>query len=152
MQRLFYDTETSGLPDYQRPSDAKHQPHIVQLTCLLTDYYGEKLSSLDLLIRPDGWQIDPEAQKAHGISEQMARSAGVPEFEAVQLFMRLVERADLRIAHNDAFDSRIIRIALKRMGLTDVMATWKDMDKFCTMHKSTIALCAPTSSVPAKCL
>lgn len=139
MQRLFYDTETTGFPDYHRPSDAAHQPHIVQLTALLTDYYGAKLSSLDVLIRPDGWTIDEtgDAFKSNGITNALATAGGMPEFEAVALFMRLIDCADLRIAHNDAFDARIIRIALKRMGRTDAMAAWKDMDKFCTMHGST---------------
>ncbi len=150
MNRLFYDTETSGLPNYERPSDAPYQPHIVQLTALLTDYYGTKLSSIDLLVRTEGWTIDADAFKAHGITKEVCDAAGVPEFEAVQMFMRLVERADLRVAHNDAFDARIIRIALKRMGLKDTMASWKDMAKFDTMHKSTkLVKCPPTPKMLA---
>ncbi len=150
MNRIFYDTETSGLPNYQRPSDAPYQPHIVQMTALLTDYYGTKISSIDLLIQTDGWTSDADALKAHGITKETCDASGVPEFEAVQMFMRLVERADLRVAHNDAFDARIIRIALKRMGLKDTMASWKEMAKFDTMHKSTkLVKCPPTPKMLA---
>ena len=36
---LFYDTETTGLPDFKAPSEAQHQPHIVQLAALLVDLF-----------------------------------------------------------------------------------------------------------------
>ena len=148
MNLLFFDTETTGFPDYHRPSDGEYQPHIVQLTALLTDYQGEKLSSMDFLIHPEGWTIDEtsDAFKSNGITNERAMAGGVPEFEAVEMFMRLWECCDLRIAHNDAFDARIIRIGLKRMaGLADQMTPgakarmqmWKDASKFCTFHKST---------------
>nr|WP_299241463.1 hypothetical protein [uncultured Halomonas sp.] len=34
---LFFDTETTGLPDWKVPSDSEHQPHLVQLAAVLAD-------------------------------------------------------------------------------------------------------------------
>jgi len=34
MTILFYDTETTGLPDFKAPSDAPHQPRIIQLAVI----------------------------------------------------------------------------------------------------------------------
>ncbi len=39
---LFYDTETTGLVDDRAPPEAAHQPHFVQLACLLTENDGQE--------------------------------------------------------------------------------------------------------------
>ncbi|MGT2505722.1 hypothetical protein [Cupriavidus basilensis] len=55
---LFYDTETSGLPQWSLPSEDPSQPHITQIAAELHDEdTGTTLAFMDLLIRPDGWTI-----------------------------------------------------------------------------------------------
>lgn len=34
---VFFDVETTGIPDFKAPSDAPHQPHMVQLGALLVE-------------------------------------------------------------------------------------------------------------------
>ena len=41
---LFYDTETTGLPLYDQPSDDPRQPHIVQVGAILVDLDTRKKS------------------------------------------------------------------------------------------------------------
>lgn len=115
MKGLFYDTETTGLPLFNEPSEDARQPHIVQLAALLVDL--EKrcvLGSFDLTIMPDGWEIPEEVTKIHGITTEYARSCGVDEALAVELFLELWAQSDLRIGHNEQFDARIVRIAMLR--------------------------------------
>ncbi|WP_395452915.1 3'-5' exonuclease [Azospirillum melinis] len=140
---LFYDTETTGLPDFKAPSDAAHQPHITQIAALLTDEAGNKLASLDLLVRPDGWTIPPDLQQLTGITMERAEVGGVPELVALSAFEALWRRASLRIAHNESFDARILRIGFKRFaGICDP-DDWKGGSAACTQVLSTPILKLP---------
>lgn len=129
-----YDTETTGLPDWKNPSDSHHQPHIVQLAAILADEdTGKVISSLDLIIQPDGWEIPQEVTDIHGITNEMANEVGVNEADAVALFLQLVGGAK-RIAHNKTFDQRIIRIATKRYFPENVQEQWALKENHdCTM-------------------
>lgn len=115
MKALFFDTETSGLPLFSEPSEDPRQPHIVQFACVLVDIdSGKDLASLDLIARPDGWEIPEEVAQIHGITTEHALAVGVPERDIVALFLALgADRT--HVAHNSSFDERIVRIALKRM-------------------------------------
>lgn len=140
---LFYDTETTGLPDFKAPSDAAHQPHITQIAALLTDEAGNKLASLDLLVRPDGWTIPPDLQELTGITMERAEQGGVPELVALSAFEALWRRASLRIAHNESFDARILRIGFKRFADICDPDEWKGGPAACTQVLSTPILKLP---------
>lgn len=48
---LFYDTETTGLPDWKSPSESETQPHLVQLAAILANADTRQvISTLDLII------------------------------------------------------------------------------------------------------
>lgn len=111
---LFYDTETTGLPDFKAPSESAHQPHIVQLAALLVDMdTRETIQSMDVIVRPNGWAIPDEVAAVHGITTEHAKAVGIPERLAVEMFMELWNNRN-RVAHNEQFDARILRIALMR--------------------------------------
>ena len=136
---FFYDTETTGLPDWSKPSELPHQPHIVQLAAILANERGSVLGSLNLLVQPNGWSWDEncEAFKTHGITVEHADAAGVREEVAVDIFLDLASRAKLRVGFSETFDRRIIRIALKRYGDEETAeGFWKNMESYCTMWKS----------------
>ena len=124
-----YDTETTGLPDWGAPSDSPEQPHLVQLAGLV---YNVKTCSIvqevNLIVRPDGWEIPEELTAIHGISQEHAEAVGIEEKLAVLTLVTLWNRLP-RVAYNSNFDSRIIRIALKRYGFSDtVMDQWGEKD------------------------
>lgn len=111
---IFFDTETTGLPLFSEPSEHPGQPHIVQLAAVLADLDTQAdIASMNVIIRPDGWTIPDEVAAIHGITTEHAMDVGIPEPMAVEMFLSLwVGR--LRIAHNESFDARIIRIAQHR--------------------------------------
>lgn len=116
---LAYDTETTGLPVWNEPSEGPNQPHLVEIAALLID--TDTLSVRDAfsaIIRPDGWSWDEndEAFKAHGITMEQALAEGIPEADALAQYMALWLQADQRVGHNESFDQRILRIAIKRYG------------------------------------
>ena len=135
---LVYDTETTSLPLFREPSSDPRQPHIVSLAAKLIDDETRVChAAIDLIVRPDGWEIPEETVKIHGITTEHALRIGVQEEAALMMLLTLEDIADVRVAHNESFDARIIRIAIKRF-LNDEMAdTWKAGEKYCTMHKST---------------
>ena len=111
---IFYDTETTGLPNWSAPSDDESQPHLVQLGAIVRDAdTGKVIHKLDVIIKPDGWVIPEEVTAIHGITTEYALQVGVSEETAIKLFLEMTGDFD-RCAYNKTFDQRIIRIALKR--------------------------------------
>lgn len=155
---LFYDTETTGLPDFKAPSEAAHQPHIVQLAALLVDLdTRQTIQSMDVIVRPHGWTIPDEAAAVHGITTERAADVGIPERLAVEMFMDLWNNRN-RVAHNEQFDARILRIALMRHqgnifhspSGKSVPDIWKEGRAECTARMAT-PICAlpPTDKMKA---
>lgn len=141
---IFFDTETQGLPDFRAPSDADHQPHLVQLAAQLIDAdTREVIQSLDVIVEPNGWEIPDEAANVHGISTERAAKFGIPEGIVVQLFYAMWLKADCRVAHNQPFDERILRIALKRFLGEPETDAWKAGESECTQKLATPILQLP---------
>lgn len=146
MKALFYDTETTGLPLFNEPSEDPRQPHIVQLAALLVDLDTRKVhGSLDLTVLHDGWVSEPKALEAHGITAEHANSVGVPESLALALFLELWSRAQVRIGHNEQFDARIVRIGMLRhqSEIDCELYDWKGGRAECTQNLATPILKLP---------
>jgi len=142
----FFDTETTGLPLFKEPSDHPSQPHIVQLGACLVDLDTRKIiSTLDVIIRPDGWTIPDDVAVIHGITTELAADVGVPESLAVEMLLDMT-RGRLRIAHNEQFDARIVRIACKRHFDQSSVDEWKDGRAACTALLATPILKLPPTA------
>lgn len=129
---LFFDTETTGIPDWKTPSGDECQPHLVQIAAhLVNPDNREIISTLDVIVRPDGWEIPEEVTEVHGITTEDALRYGVPEPLALQMFLEMW-RGRTRIAHNTTFDNRIIRIGTKRYCSEEVQDQWKEGAYECT--------------------
>lgn len=140
---LFYDTETTGLPLFHEPSDDPLQPHIVQLAASLVDVDSRRtIASMDVIVRPMGWEIPTEVAAIHGITTEHALAVGVPEPVALRMFVGLYS-ARKRIGHNEQFDARIIRIGLKRYDVGLNADAWKCGPAECTQTLSTPILQLP---------
>lgn len=137
MIAIFYDTETTGLPLFHEPSEDPRQPHLVQLAASLVDLDRRHvIASLDVIVRPVDWEIPADVAAIHGITTERALAVGVPEPVALRLFLALYN-ARLRVAHNEQFDARIIRIALKRYDVGCDADVWKAGKSECTQLLST---------------
>lgn len=143
---LFFDTETTGLPDFRARSAELTQPHIVQLALLLCEDDGTEVDRNCVIVKPNGWVIPPEVTAIHGISHEQALDEGMPEDFATGLFIGMYGRASLRVAHNESFDRRIMRIAMTRAGIerADIEAI-EARPSFCTCRNSVDILNLPPS-------
>jgi DNA polymerase-3 subunit epsilon len=143
---LAYDTETTGLPLFKEPSEHPDQPHIVQLGAMLVDLDTWKtIASLDVIVKPDGWTIPDDVAAIHGITTEHALAVGVSESMALGMLLELWDGATprLRIAHNEQFDARIVRIALMRHEDDPLADRWKEGRAECTQALSTPILKLP---------
>lgn len=133
---LFFDTETTGLPrNWRAPvTDVDNWPRLVQIAWILADDQGNRLEIKDHIIKPDGFTIPLEASSVHGISTQRAIDEGVDLDEVLVAFAALVERADFIVAHNIAFDEKIIGAEFLRR---NVHTSFNQKPKLCTMKAST---------------
>lgn len=140
---LLFDTETSGLmkPDLD-PLDPS-QPHMVQLGAQLFDKQWRKRGHMNVLIKPDGWEIEPGAEEVHGISTQTCHRYGVSAAQALVLFQGLAGCAARIIGHHVQFDRTVVAAALKRAGGEGVWWARMGTKMFCTMEESTQVLQIP---------
>lgn len=148
---LFFDTETTGLPDFKAPSDAEHQPHIVQLAASLVEEDTRRsVASIDLIVQPDCWTIPDDVAAIHGITTERALAQGVPEGFAVEALLRLWHLCERRVAHNEQFDARILRIGFKRHADETLADEWKAGAAECTARMATpICNLPPTAKMVA---
>ena len=130
-----YDCETTGIPNWKIPSDSIEQPHLVSLAAILScAETGEEIQSMNVIIKPDGWEIPEDTVAVHGITTEYAIEHGISEGMAVAMLHMMRGDAD-RVAYNKTFDQRIIRIAMKRYMQDEVIEKWavKD-DHHCAMR------------------
>lgn len=149
---LAYDTETTSLPLWKEPSDHPGQPHLCQIGALLCmAEAGAVLEYLDVIIKPDGWEIPPEVTAIHGISQEHALAVGIPEDAALEMFLTMSRKASERAAHNEQFDARIMRIAMHRYRDEAAADGWKNHHRVTCTANATVKLCAlpPTAKMRA---
>jgi DNA polymerase III epsilon subunit-like protein len=139
---LFFDTETSGLYNFKKPSDDKSQPWIVQLGFILSDetnIYHEG----NFIIRANDRKIESGAESVHCISKELSNNIGLYEAFAMSILFNVVDKCDLVVCHNYMFDSNLASNAFKRCSLKDAGLIFLGKPSYCTMQKSTWLLNLP---------
>lgn len=125
---LIYDTETNGL-------DAP--VHIMQLGAVLLGPDFRELETFDTLVAlPDGVEVHPKAQAAHGLTAG-AVSTGAPPQTALSRLRALAQNAQWAVAYNNTFDVSVIRDSAVRLGVEDPFGP---LAHFCMMRAMTPVL------------
>ena len=137
---LFFDTETTGLPkNWKAPlEDLDNWPRLVQLAYIYYDRDGKELASGDFIIKPEGFTIPIEASNVHGITTEIANNKGQNLEQVLEDFNQFVVESHYLVAHNMAFDEKIMGAEFLRKNMTNYIV---DKRKICTMQK-TIDFCA----------
>jgi DNA polymerase III epsilon subunit-like protein len=149
---LFFDTETTGLPkDWKaHVHDVDNWPRMIQLAWLMAGDDGKTQISSNQIIIPEGFEIPDEVSTIHGITTDRAISEGFPLAYALGQFSFALSLCNDLVAHNVNFDKKIIGAEFLRLNLEDVYQGIKDIDKTCTMMKTTkfVGLKQPNSNRP----
>lgn len=152
MTTIAFDFETTGLPDFAARSIDPKQPHIVEMALIEYGDDGAEIGLQRVIVRPDGWTIGADMTAIHGISHEQAMDEGIPENDAVAMFLVTMARATVRVAHNESFDRRIARIAMSRAGYQRPLIEFIEAQPaFCTCNSSkAIVKAPPTEKMLAK--
>lgn len=136
---MFFDTETTGVPDdYNAPaSKIDNWPRLLQLSWIIATENGETLSTKDYIIKPNGFSIPAESISIHGITNEFAQENGIQLCEVLDDFILDLSKVSLIVGHNVSFDKKIVGAELIRLGREDIISKF---NSFCTM-KSTKNLC-----------
>lgn len=111
---FFYDTETSGLPNFKQKLDHPSQPYVLQLAGILTDHEGKEIQSINLLINNGDIEIDDYALAVHGISVDTCKRYGITPQHAISIFSGLSRVTACYVGHNLKFDNFFMRIMYSR--------------------------------------
>ena len=121
MGYLVIDTETSGLFDFSKPADAPGQPRLAALAAArLADPDDPEPEYHRHMIRPDGWAMDPEAERINNLSTERLMAEGVPIRDVLEWYSAAILRGDVIVAYNAQFDTKIMRAELRRAGMPDL--------------------------------
>lgn len=125
---LTFDSETTAKLDFSAPADAPHQPRLVQLAALLQDDAANVIATLNVIVKPEGFEIPADVVAIHGITTERALVEGVSLRHALCTFACLATLADTHIAHNRKFDEKILRGEFRRCG-----SVAPQFNGYCTM-------------------
>ena len=144
MLTLVYDTETTGLvrgTDYTDPN----MPFLASIAAILYDEEAHCIvASINSMIQPDGWTMPEEAGRVNGLTNEMLQQLGVPAPVLLPACIALMFKANLRVAHNVDFDSKVIAAALWRHIIKEdsevtarkTVEKWLALPSYCTMQES----------------
>jgi DNA polymerase-3 subunit alpha len=112
MKEIFFDVETTGLPDKKQnwETDFMLFPHIVQISWKSSETGIMK----DYIIKPEGYEIPEEAVMIHGITTERASDEGIYFDNIILNLIAGFERAERIVGHNIYFDTSVIKANIKR--------------------------------------
>lgn len=141
---VVYDTETTGCvrgTDYTNPN----MPFLASIAAVLYDDKAHRIvASINSMVQPDGWTMPEEAGKVNGLTNEVLQQLGVPAPALLPTCVALLFKADLRVAHNVDFDSKVIAAALWRHIIREdseetahkTIEKWFALPSYCTMRES----------------
>lgn len=132
---LFFDTETSGLP--------QDGGQLMQLGAILTDGDLRELDVFDTLVQvPVQTAVHPKAFEAHGLTVARVNAEGRAAPAALARFSEMAARARAALAYNNKFDLAIMDAMYKMHGLPNPLPA---LPQRCLMTEMT-----PRARIPGK--
>jgi DNA polymerase III epsilon subunit-like protein len=129
--KLFFDTETTGLPVWSEPENSPNHPRMVQLGMVVCEDNGDVVFSLGSIVHVED-PISSAASDIHGITTEISHTRGMPVELLTTLFLKWASECDEIIAHNIKFDRLILTAELSRLGVL-----FPAKMQYCTMLAST---------------
>ena len=119
---IVLDTETT----------CSNGERVVSISCV-SFVDGKADVELNEIVYPNGWTISYASEAIHGISTTYAKAHGKQIGIVMKAFDTIIQGASLIVAHNVAYDSRVIRKDLERLDMKDTLTLFEKIPKYCTM-------------------
>jgi DNA polymerase-3 subunit epsilon len=138
MNKIFIDTETTGLPimiGYNRYNpyyqlEYYNTSRIIELGYMVYDSNNNKIKEFNKLIKPNNFEITNS--DIHGITNEQAMNEGIDIIDALTELEEDLKNADTLIAHNINFDLNIILSEASRAKCTKLVESLHKKVKKCT--------------------
>jgi len=144
---LFFDTETTGLAkNFKAPAtDLENWPRVTQLAWQVYGEDGNLIRERSELIKPEGWAIptveeleeegnrNPNFFVENNMSTERCEREGVRLIDILEDFVEQVNESKYIVAHNMAFDGKVIGAEMIRTSLEFS----SEPTKICTMQSAT---------------
>ena len=137
MRVLIFDTETTGLPPRNTPTNQTDKwPHIVQLSwSIYNDETNQVEEEKDNIISLGTHiPISPESTAIHGITSDLSRARGIPIDVALFDFKHAANRCGKMVAHNLEFDKNMLLVEYYRARMFNTVFPPVE---YCTMKQGT---------------
>jgi DNA polymerase-3 subunit epsilon len=137
MRILIFDTETTGLPPRNTPTNQTDKwPHIVQLSWVIYNDETKVVEEEQDYIISLGTHIPISAESTaiHGITSELSRAKGVSMDVALFDFKHAANRCGKMVAHNIEFDKNMILVELYRARMFNTIFPPVE---YCTMKQGT---------------
>jgi hypothetical protein len=114
---LFLDLGTSGLVRSDIYLEDPAQPFALKIAAEHTMPNGDRLSAIDLLIKPEGRAVKPKAYEVHGISSRIAENFGFRENLGLMFLADVVKAARVVVTFS-SFDPLVIESLMIRLAIS----------------------------------
>jgi len=137
MRVLVFDTETTGLPPKNIPTNQPDKwPHIIQLSWVI---YNDETKQVEeeadhIICLGTHIPISPESIAVHGITSEYSRAKGIAMDVALFDFKHAANRCGKIVAHNLAFDMNMILVEFYRNRVFNYIFP---REEYCTMKNGT---------------
>jgi len=135
---LFFDTETTGIPDYKLDITDDKQPRLLRLAAIMTDDKGRILDYMDSLIRITWGEVNESevsedgkktAFAVNGITNKMLQEDGLPIESILTAFRFMQDQCHEKIAYGYRFDGFVAKGEYARNN----MDPGKEIERYCLM-------------------
>ena len=133
MPFIIKDTESNGLFDFRQPADAPGQPRVAEVALLYVNDALEIEREYRAYVKPDGWEMTPEASAINGLTTEFLEANGVPIMEVLAVYSAAIVEGRAVVAFNAQHDCKQMRGELRRAGLPDL---FKETRNVCVMRKA----------------
>lgn len=131
MKPLFFDTESTGLLDFNIDLMDSSQPRVCALAASLTEEDGTIIDEMDVLIKPAGWIIQPGAAAVNHLTVEICEEKGIPIKDALERFNDLKAQCTTRIGANVSYDKRLMA---REAIILDMVHDSKDLESLCVLQ------------------